>query len=61
MNGAGEHTSWYVEHIGDGVFETAKYEEHNGQKDGGDFAGDGAGGSGHPNGDTDKKITHNSL
>lgn len=43
------------------MFETTEDEQHDGEKDGGDFALDGAGGGGHPDGDTNKEVAHDAF
>ena len=55
--GAGEGALQYaggdVEHVGNGVLETAEDEEHDGKEDGGDFTLNRVGAKGHPDSDAD--------
>jgi len=51
--GALEHAGGDVKHIGNGMFEAAEDEEHDGEEDGGDFAGNGVGAERHPDSDAD--------
>ena len=61
MNSARKDAGGNVEHISDGMFETAEDEKHDGEEDGGDFAGDGGGGGSHPDGDADEEVAHGPL
>ena len=55
----GEKAGGDVEHVGDAVLETAHHEESDGKNAGKEFAGEGLGGEGHIDGQTDEDVAEN--